>query len=83
VLLVAGRPRDAERAFREALAKFPENGWSLRGLAAALWAQGKAAEAGGVEVRFRRAWATADIIAIVPCGRLAARRGNRSPYFGK
>lgn len=60
VLLVAGRPRDAERAFREDLAKFPENGWSLRGLAAALRAQGKAAEAADVESRFQKAWATAD-----------------------
>ena len=61
VLLAAGRARDAERAFREELGKFPENGWSLRGLAASLRAQGKSAEAAGVEARFRKAWATADI----------------------
>ncbi|MBU6365636.1 MAG: hypothetical protein KJT01_05445 [Gemmatimonadetes bacterium] len=60
VLLAAGRARDAERAFRGDLAKFPENGWSLRGLAAALRALGKAAEAADVESRFRKAWATAD-----------------------
>jgi Flp pilus assembly protein TadD len=61
VLLAAGRARDAERAFREELGKFPENGWSLRGWAASLRAQGKSAEAAGVEARFRKAWATADI----------------------
>lgn len=60
-LLTAGRPRDAERAFREDLAKFPENGWSLRGLAEALRASGRAAEAAEVEARFRKAWETADV----------------------
>lgn len=60
VLLAAGRPRDAERVFREDLAKFPENGWSLRGLATALRALGKSAEASMVEARFRKAWETAD-----------------------
>lgn len=61
VLLAAGRPRDAERAFREDLGKFPENGWSLRGLAESLRAIGKAAEAAEVEGRFRKAWETADV----------------------
>jgi hypothetical protein len=60
LLVAANRPRDAERVFREDLAKFPENGWSLRGLAAALRAQGKAAQGAEVEARFRKAWATAD-----------------------
>ena len=61
VLLAAKRPRDAERAFREDLAKFPENGWSLRGLAEALRASGRAGEAAEVEARFRKAWETADV----------------------
>lgn len=61
VLLTAGRPRDAERAFREDLAKFPENGWSLRGLTEALRASGRAADATEVEARFRKAWETADV----------------------
>jgi hypothetical protein len=60
LLLAANRPRDAERAFRGDLAKFPENGWSLRGLAAALRAQGKAAQGAEVEARFRKAWAGAE-----------------------
>ncbi|MEQ8954200.1 MAG: hypothetical protein RL120_08710, partial [Gammaproteobacteria bacterium] len=32
VLLKAGRPAAAENVFRQDLAKFPENGWSLHGL---------------------------------------------------
>jgi hypothetical protein len=66
LLLAANRPCDAERAFRGDLAKFPENGWSLRGLAAALRAQGKAAQAAEVEARFRKAWATADDGVVAP-----------------
>ena len=59
--LEAGRPRDAERAYREDLDKFRENGWSLHGLAASLRAQGRQEEAAAVERRFRAAWADADI----------------------
>jgi tetratricopeptide (TPR) repeat protein len=61
VLLAAKRPRDAERAFREDLAKFPENGWSLRGLAEALRASGRATQAAEVEARFQKVWETADV----------------------
>ena len=60
-LLEAGRPADAEAAYREDLKKFPENGWSLFGLAQALRAQGKLGDAAPVEARFRRAWAGADV----------------------
>ena len=56
VLLEAGRPADAERAFRGDLERFPENGWSLRGLAAALSAQGREDEAARVRERLRAAW---------------------------
>jgi tetratricopeptide (TPR) repeat protein len=61
VLLMAGRPAEAEQAFREDLAKFPENGWSLHGLATALRAQRKNAEAERAEADFRRIWETADV----------------------
>jgi len=61
VLLAAGRPRQAETAFREDLAQRPENGWSLHGLAQSLEAQGRAREAAKVEERFRNAWKTADV----------------------
>lgn len=61
VLLRAGRHAEAERAFREDLDRFPENGWSLHGLAAALRAQGRTAEADAVQKRFEAAWSTADV----------------------
>jgi len=61
VLLRAGRAAEAERVFRQDLVRHPENGWSLAGLAASLRAQGRVAEAGRAQERFRRAWATADV----------------------
>lgn len=60
-LLKAGRNAEAEAVYREDLKRFPENGWSLYGLAAALKAQGKTAEAAAVERRFVNAWADADV----------------------
>ena len=60
-LLQAGRPAEAEAVFREDLAYFAENGWSLHGLARSLRTQGKTAEADAVQVRFEKAWAHADI----------------------
>jgi predicted Zn-dependent protease len=56
VLLLAGRPDEAEVLYREDLRRFPENGWSLRGLARSLASQGRTAEADAVERRFARAW---------------------------
>jgi hypothetical protein len=47
--------------YREDLRRFPENGWSLFGLAQALRAQGKNSEAAAAEARFRRAWASTDV----------------------
>jgi hypothetical protein len=60
-LLKAGRGAEAEAVYREDLKRFPENGWSLFGLAAALRAQGKSAEAADVEKRFAKAWSAADV----------------------
>jgi tetratricopeptide (TPR) repeat protein len=60
-LLKAGRNPDAEQVYREDLRRFPENGWSLFGLAQALRAQGKNTEAAAVDARFRRAWVDADV----------------------
>jgi tetratricopeptide (TPR) repeat protein len=60
-LLKAGRSADAEAVYREDLKRFPENGWSLFGLAAALRAQGKSAEAAAVDQRFSKAWSAADV----------------------
>ena len=61
VLLRAGRAEEAERAFREDLERFPENGWSLRGLELALREQGRTAEADKVKAQFDKAWTTADV----------------------
>ena len=60
-LVKAGRNAEAEKVYREDLRRFPENGWSLFGLAQALRAQRKNAEADAVEARFRRAWASTDV----------------------
>jgi tetratricopeptide (TPR) repeat protein len=61
LLLDAGRPRAAENVYREDLARFPDNGWSLFGLAQSLRAQGKKQEADEVQRRFETAWQYADI----------------------
>jgi tetratricopeptide (TPR) repeat protein len=61
VLLKAGKNAEAEQIYREDLKRFPENGWALFGLAQALKAQGKDAEAARVDTRFRKAWADADV----------------------
>jgi tetratricopeptide (TPR) repeat protein len=60
-LLKAGQAAEAEAVYREDLKRFPENGWSLFGLAAALRAQGKSAEAAAVDQRFSKAWSAADV----------------------
>ena len=60
-LLKAGRHAEAEKVYREDLRRFPENGWSLFGLAQALRAQGKNTEAAAAEARFRQAWANTDV----------------------
>ena len=59
--LAAGDAAAAERTYRDDLAIYPENGWSLFGLAAALRAQGKSDEANAVDARFKTAWAHADV----------------------
>ncbi len=61
VLLEAKKPAEAEKVYRDELQRNPENGWSLYGLAQALKAQGKKAEAQEATDRFTRAWANADI----------------------
>ena len=60
VYLKAGRLNQAEEAYREDLAEFPGNGWSLYGLSRVLHAQGRSEDANQVEEEFRRAWAGAD-----------------------
>ena len=60
-LLIAGRAAEAERVYREDLKRNPHNGWALRGLAAALQREGKAAEAARARRAAQRAWRHADL----------------------
>lgn len=60
-LLEAGDARGAELAYRKDLTRFPENGWSLFGLAESLEAQERPAEADRIRARFEKAWADADV----------------------
>ncbi|MBW2507455.1 MAG: hypothetical protein JRE81_02385, partial [Deltaproteobacteria bacterium] len=46
---------------REDLARFPDNGWSLFGLAQSLRAQGKTQEAAEAQRQFENAWRYADV----------------------
>lgn len=60
-LLAAGRAAEAEKAFAEDLARFPDNGWSLTGLAQAQRAQGKRTAAKATDARLAKAWQWADV----------------------
>ena len=61
VLLEAGRPAEAAAVYREDLATFPNNGWSLFGLLEALRRQGDVRAARDVARRFDEAWRHADV----------------------
>jgi hypothetical protein len=56
----AQRFAEAERVYRADLAIWPENGWSLQGLARCLDAQGQTVAANEVKTRFAAAWQRAD-----------------------
>jgi len=60
VYLDADQPAEAERVYREDLARWPKNGWSLLGLAKALDKQGKKAEAEKARKEYDAAWEQAD-----------------------
>ena len=60
-LLKAGRYSAAEKTYREDLAIYPDNGWSLFSLAQSLQKQGKKAEAQHVQQQFKSAWQYADV----------------------
>jgi tetratricopeptide (TPR) repeat protein len=55
-LLAAGKPAEAEQAFKKSLEQFPNNSWSLYGLVQAQQAQGNTAAAQETEKRFKQAW---------------------------
>jgi tetratricopeptide (TPR) repeat protein len=61
VLLEANRATEAEQVYREDLKIYPENAWSLFGLAQSLQAQGKTEAAKAVQQRFDEAWKYSDV----------------------
>lgn len=61
ILLEVGRKAEAEQIYQEDLTIYPNNGWSLYGLAQSLQLQGKTKEAQEVQERFENAWKYADV----------------------
>jgi tetratricopeptide (TPR) repeat protein len=61
IQLEAGKPADAEKSYEEDLKKWPNNGWSLFGLAQSLRAQDKMEAAAVAESRFKTAWQRSDV----------------------
>ncbi|VEP12558.1 conserved hypothetical protein [Hyella patelloides LEGE 07179] len=60
-LLKAQRYASAEQVYKEDLAIYPDNGWSLFGLAQSLQAQAKDSEAQTIQQQFESAWQDADV----------------------
>ena len=75
VYLDANQPAEAERVYREDLARWPKNGWSLLGLTKALERQDKQAEAETTREQYETAWQQADFKphASCMCAPLAGR----------
>lgn len=61
VLLESGKPKQAEKIYREDLKQFPENGWALFGLQQSLEAQSKNRKAKKFKSEFENAWRYADV----------------------
>ena len=59
-LMQAGRAGEAEAVYRDSLQHYRNDGWVLYGLALALKAQGKHAEANEAQADFTAAWSMAD-----------------------
>jgi hypothetical protein len=60
-LLKAGKPMEAEKAFRDDIQRWPRNGWGLLGLEHSLRAQGRADSAEIVHREFVESWQRADV----------------------
>jgi len=67
LLLEQGRVEEAEKVYRADLARHPDNGWSLHGLAECLRTLGRLEEAAAVDARFKGAWGDADIELAASC----------------
>jgi tetratricopeptide (TPR) repeat protein len=68
VLMKQQRFAEAEQVYRDDLARLPENGWSLLGLAESLRKQKKNAdEVTQTQAKFRKIWAKADLTITSSC----------------
>jgi tetratricopeptide (TPR) repeat protein len=67
ILLHDRQAEAAERVYREDLRRWPDNGWSLHGLAQSLEATEKYDEAAKVQERFREVWREADVTLETSC----------------
>lgn len=61
ILLRDRQAEAAEKVYREDLRRWPDNGWSLHGLARTLEVLGKKEEAAKVSERFKEVWKRADV----------------------
>jgi tetratricopeptide (TPR) repeat protein len=59
--LDVGDPHRAQKVYLEDLEMYPENGWSLHGLAESLRLQGRDEESAAARARLQKAWARADV----------------------
>ena len=68
VLMNQKRYAEAEQVYRDDLARLPENGWSLFGLAESLRKQKKNAdEIAQTQTKFKKVWAKADLTITTSC----------------
>jgi tetratricopeptide (TPR) repeat protein len=68
VLMKQQRFAEAEQVYRDDLARLPENGWSLLGLAESLRKQDKNAdEVAQTQAKFKKVWAKADLTITTSC----------------
>jgi tetratricopeptide (TPR) repeat protein len=68
VLMKAKRFAEAEQVYRDDLARLPDNGWSLFGLAESLREQKKSEdEAAAMKAKFQKTWAKADTKITTSC----------------
>jgi tetratricopeptide (TPR) repeat protein len=68
VLMKQQRFADAEQVYRDDLARLPENGWSLLGLAESLRKQKKNAdEVAQTQAKFKKVWAKSDLTITTSC----------------
>jgi len=67
VYMKSDKYTEAERVYREDLAKWPNNGWSLYGLSRALEQQGKSKEAKEMMEKHQQIWAKADAPIATSC----------------